>query len=210
MPCWNHANPLTFHRASGDMEHMYRFTRQASIELKSFPDPGPEDRTGPSLSRGSLYTLLATVTGEDLAPEVLAQLQSVEADGWYSGQVFETLLDQLEAKDNTLPEMLGRNIYFMFRTALQQIGFLSATQLLAGLPAIWLFATRGDSGVWRTRTLGERHFHVEAEQPYNCMFEAGAVRGFIESFDGRDVTIKHGGCMRHGDAFCTFDVRWNE
>jgi predicted hydrocarbon binding protein len=58
--------------------------------------------------------------------------------------------------------------------------------------------------------VAERHWIVEAEQPYNCIFEAGALRGFIEAFDGHDVTIDHTTCRRKGHPFCTYEVRWEE
>jgi len=119
-------------------------------------------------------------------------------------------VNTLEDKDPALPELLGRNIYFMFRTPLKEIGVSSATALISGLPSIWVFATRGDSGTWRTRKLGEQHWHIELEQPYNCVFEIGALRGFIEAFDGYDVEIQHSTCVRRGDRFCTFETKWRE
>lgn len=185
-------------------------SRSAPLELTKCPDPGPDNRSGRPLSRGNLFTLLALVAGEDLSADALDRLKRLEPDAWYPGQDFETLVNQLEDKDASLPESVGRGLYFMLRTPLQQAGVVSASQLVLGVPDIWLSATRGDSGYWRTRALGERHFHVEAEQPYNCLFELGALRGLIEAFNGHDVRVNHATCRRRGDIFCTFDVRWEE
>lgn len=189
---------------------MELFSRTAPLALTPVPDPGPEDRSGPPLSRGTLFTLLALVASEELSPEILARLKGLDPDAWYPGQDIETLINQLEDRDAALPELMGRNTYFMFRTPLRQAGVGSAAQLFQGISSIWLMATRGGSGEWRSRMLGEHHFEVEAEQPYNCLFEMGALRGFVEAFDGRDVRIEHRTCRRRGDPFCTFDIRWEE
>lgn len=178
--------------------------------LTPVADPGPEDRSGPPLSRGNIFTLLATVASEELPAEVLTRLKGLDPGAWYPGQDFETLVNALEDRDAALPELFGRNIYFMFRTPLQLAGVGSAAQLFHAISSIWLMATRGDSGTWQSRMLAERHFEVVTDQPYNCLFEAGAVRGFVEAFDGRDLRIEHRTCRRRGDAVCTFDVRWEE
>lgn len=186
------------------------FSRTAPLSLTPVPDPGIEDRSGPSLSRGSIFTLLAIVASEELSPEILARLKGLDPEAWYRGQDFETIINQLEDKDAALPELLGRNIYFMYRTHLQQAGIVSAEQLCNAITSIWAVATRGGSGTWRCRTLGERYFVMEAEQPYNCLFEMGALRGFVEAFDGREVQIEHQTCRRRGDPFCTFEARWEQ
>lgn len=189
---------------------MHRFLRRAPLTLSKHEDPGEQNRAGLPLSRGSLLILLSTVASEDLSPETLGALRNIDADAWYPGQDFESIINELEDKDAALPELMGRNIYFMFRTSLREKGFVTASDVLSRVPQIWLFATRGDCGVWRSQELGKLHFRMEAEQPYNCMFEMGALRGFIEAFDGRDVVIAHETCMRSGAPFCTFDVRWDE
>ena len=184
--------------------------RKAPFDATAYDDPGPTNRTGPPLSQGSLLTLLGTVAGEALPPEAHAAIRRLHADTWYDGQLLESLLNVLEDYDPELPEFLGRNIYFMFRTPLQQVGINTATELVKSLTGTWIFATRGDSGEWRSRMVAERHWIVEVEQPYNCLFEAGALRGFIEAFDGRDVKIDHTTCQRKGHPFCTFETRWEE
>ncbi|MBK9260429.1 MAG: hypothetical protein IPM54_11405 [Polyangiaceae bacterium] len=189
---------------------MQTLLRRAPLDTTVYEDPGMSNRTGPPLTRGSLFTLLGTVAGEALPPEAHAAIRRLEAESWYHGQVLETLLNILEDHDPELPEFVGRNIYFMFRNPLQQVGIHSAAGLLESLPRTWTFATRGDCGEWRSRMVAERHWIVEAEQPYNCIFEAGAVRGFIEAFDGHDVKIEHTTCLRKGHPFCTYVVRWEE
>jgi len=197
------ANPV-------DFLTMFTFERQAPLDTKVYEDPGMENRVGPPLTRGSLFTLLATVAGDAISADAHAAIRRLDAEAWYHGQLLETLLNMLEEQDPELPEFVGRNIYFMFRTPLQQVGIHSATDLVKSMTATWIFATRGDCGGWRSRMIEDRHWIVEGEQPYNCVFEGGALRGFIEAFDGHDVKIKQTTCRRQGHPFCTYDVRWEE
>lgn len=189
---------------------MFTFARFAPLDTTVYEDPGIHNRVGPPLTRGSLFTLLGTVAGDALSPEARAAIRRLDSEAWYHGQLLETLLNMLEEKEPEMPEFVGRNIYFMFRTPLQQTGINSATDLLKGMPDIWLFATRGDGGQWRSRRVSEKHWVLEGEQPYNCMFEGGGLRGFIEAFDGHDVKIQQTTCRRQGHPFCTYDVRWEE
>ncbi|HVK67812.1 MAG TPA: hypothetical protein VM694_25305 [Polyangium sp.] len=189
---------------------MQRFSRYAPLELKAHPDPGPEDRSGPTLTLGSLFTMLVTVGGDDVPPEYVAACCGIDAAAWYLGQDLETILNKLEDRDPELPELIGRSIYFMFRTQLHELGIKTATDFMAQLPTMWTFATRGDSGTWRATMKGVRHAIVESRQPFNCQFEAGGLRGFIEALDGYDVEITHSTCVRNGAPFCTLDTRWQE
>lgn len=189
---------------------MDTFLRRAPIDITTFDDPGVENRAGPPLTRGGMFTLLSTVAAEGLSEEAHKAIRRLEANTWYHGQVLETLLNMLEDHDPELPDFVGRNIYFMFRTQLQGEGIKSAADLLKSMPEIWLIATRGNSGEWRSRMVAERHWVIEGEQPYNCLFEGGGLRGFIEAFDGYDVKIEQLTCMRKGHPFCTYDVRWEE
>jgi hypothetical protein len=168
------------------------------------------NRVGPPLTRGGLFSLLATVAGESLSHDAHAAIRRLDSEQWYHGQLLETLLNSLEDQDPELAEFVGRNIYFMFRTPLQNAGVNSATELVKSMPGTWIYATRGDCGEWRSRQVADHHWIVEAEQPYNCIFEAGALRGFIEAFDGHDVQIKHVTCRRKGHPCCTYDVQWKE
>jgi hypothetical protein len=189
---------------------MDTFLRQAPMDTTVFEDPGIHNRLGPPLTRGSLFTLLGTVAGEALTDEAYKAIRRLEADSWYHGQLLETLLNMIEDYDAEMPAFVGRNIYFMFRTQVQQVGINSATDLIKSMPGVWIYATRGNSGDWRSRMVAERHWIVEGEQPYNCLFEGGALRGFIEAFDGHDVQIDQTTCRRKGHPFCTYEVRWEE
>jgi len=189
---------------------MYTFARQAPFDTTGYDDPGMENRSGPPLTRGSLFTLLATVAGDDLSAEGHEIIRQLSAEKWYHGQLLETLANGLEDKDPVLPEFMGRNLYFMFRTQFEQIGIKNAADLFRAIGPTWIFATRGDSGVWRSRMIADRHWILELEQPYNCVFEGGAIRGFIEAFDGFDVRREETTCRRKGDPFCTFEVQWEE
>ncbi|MRG97968.1 hypothetical protein [Polyangium spumosum] len=189
---------------------MQRFSRHAPLDLRPQADPGMEDRSGPVLTLGAVFTMLVTVGGEDVPAEIRAACRHIEADAWYLGQDLETILSKLEDQDPELPELVGRNIYFMFRTQLHGLGIKTPSDFVLQLPSMWTFATRGDSGTWRTSMRGERHAIVESRQPFNCQFEVGGLRGFIEALDGYDVEIAHTTCVRRGDPFCTFDTRWQE
>jgi hypothetical protein len=136
-------------------------------------------------------------------------LAGIDPNAWYHGQLLETLLSQLEEKDAELPAQLGRNIYFMWRSQLEALGFRSAGAVLQAIPSLWKSVTRGDSGEWRA-AVGPRHAHLEAEQPYNCRFESGTVRGLLEAYDATNVRLTHSPCMRDGAPFCVFDCRWDE
>lgn len=189
---------------------MFKFSHSAPLDTTVFEDPGMQNRAGPPLTRGSLFTLLATVAGDALSADAHNAIRRLDAEAWYHGQLLETLLNMLEKSDPELPEFVGRNIYFMFRTPLQQVGIHSASKLLEAMQPTWIFATRGDCGEWRSRMVADRHWIVEGEQPYNCLFEGGALRGFIEAFDGNNVKITQTTCLRKGDPFCTYDVHWEE
>lgn len=193
-----------------DPRTMFKFSPIAPLDTTVYEDPGMHDRSGPPLTRGSLFTLLATVAGEALSAEGHAAIRRLDANAWYHGQLLESVLNMLEEKDPDLPEFIGRNIYFMFRTPLQQTGINNAAEMVKAMGPTWIFATRGDCGEWRSRFVGEHHWIIEGEQPYNCLFEGGALRGFIEAFDGYDVKIEQPTCRRKGHAFCTYDVRWKE
>ncbi|MDC3957365.1 hypothetical protein [Polyangium jinanense] len=189
---------------------MDRFSRYAPLELRPHADPGMDDRSGPTLTLGSLFTMLVTVGGDDVPPEYVAACRNIDPEAWYLGQDLETILNKLEDRDPALPELIGRNIYFMFRTQLHGLGIKTPADFMVQLPTMWKFATRGDSGTWRAAMKGERHAIVESHQPFNCHFEIGGLRGFIEALDAYDVEIAHSTCVRRGDPFCTFDTRWQE
>jgi hypothetical protein len=188
---------------------MYRFHRHAPLDATTFVAPPEDDRSGLPLSQGFLFTMVSTVAAAHLAPEVLTVLAKIDPNAWYHGQLLETILSQLEDKDPELPGQLGRNIHFMWRSQLDGLGFRSATQLMEALPALWQSATRGDAGEYRV-AVGPRRAHVELEQPYNCLFEAGAIRGLLEAYDATNVRIVHTPCMRAGAPFCVLEVRWDE
>lgn len=188
---------------------MHRFLRHAPLDVTTYVAPPEDDRSGPPLSQGFLFTMVSTVAAHHLHPEVLDVLAKIDPNAWYHGQLLETILSQLEDKDPELPGQLGRNIYLMMRSLLERLGFRSATRVMEALPVIWSSATRGDCGEFRSM-VGPRRAHVEMEQPYNCMFEAGAVRGLLEAYDATNVRIAHRPCMRTGAPFCVLEVRWDE
>jgi len=142
--------------------------------------------------------------------EVLAALSRIDPNAWYHGQLFETIFNDFEARDPSLPHFLGRNVYFMCRSQLDRLGIDSATAVIESIPKLWIESTRGDGGEWRSVMQGPRHAHIEAEQPYNCLFEQGAVVGFLESYDAINVRLDHARCMRRGAPFCVFEVLWEE
>jgi hypothetical protein len=188
---------------------MHSFARSAPLDLAPLVAPAVEDRTGPPLSQGFLFTMVATVASEHCTPEILDTLSRVDPDAWYHGQLLETILTHFEAKDPALVRHIGRNIYFFMRSQLQAQGVTSPRMVLEGIPNIWRQVTRGDCGDW-TAIVGPKRARIEACQPYNCLFEEGAVLGLVEAFDARNVRIDHGPCMRDGAPACVFEVRWEE
>lgn len=188
---------------------MFRFTRHAPLDATPLAAPAEDDRTGPPLTQGFLFTMVSTVAAEHCRPEVRELLARIDPDAWYHGQLLETILSELEDEDPELPGKVGRNIHFMWRSQLESFGIKSADAVMAGLGVLWKKATRGDGGEYRS-VVGPRRAHVELEQPYNCLFEAGAVRGLAEAYEATNVRIVHGPCMRHGAPFCVLDVRWDE
>lgn len=187
---------------------MERFVPRAPFDFTPHQPPAAEDRTGPPLTQGFLFTLLSTVAAPYLGEATLAALAAVDPDAWYLGQDLETILTELEAQDPALPGVIGRTLYFMLRGEMEKHGILTGEQAIAVLPSLWVQATRGDSGVWRSELLGPGRARVEMAQPYNCRFEEGALRGFMEAYELEDVQIVHRPCMREGAPRCVLEVKW--
>ncbi len=188
---------------------MFHLQQQAPLDTTPAVAPAEDDRTGPPLTQGFLFTMLATICEGRASPEEVALLARLDPDTWYQGQLLETLLNRLEALDAGLPQRIGRNIYFMWRSQLEALGFRTAGAVMAAVPALWKQVTRGDSGEWRV-AVGPNRAHLEADQPYNCQFEAGTIVGLLEAYDAANVRLSHGPCRRHGAPFCVFEVRWEE
>jgi hypothetical protein len=188
---------------------VYRFQRSAPIDPTIYPDPYP-DRSGPPLSQGFVLVLINTVAAEYCHPETLAFLDQVHPTAWYHGQNFESILNHFEAQDPALPIEIGKNIYYTLRSQFAAMGIKTPTDVIQTLPAMWQHVTRGDSGEWRDTLLGPGRARLEAEQPYNCLFEQGAVQGALEAFDASNVQIAHSQCMRRGAPCCVFEISWNE
>lgn len=188
---------------------MFRFERRGPLDTTPQVAPAEGDRTGPPLTQGFLFTMVATVAAAHCTEEELAALNRIDPNAWYHGQLLETILNRFETKDAELPGQIGRNIYFMLRSQLDALGLRSPTAIMEALPHLWRSATRGDGGEFRA-AVGPRRAHVELAQPYNCLFEAGAVRGLLEAYDATNVRISHGPCMRTGAPFCVLEVRWDE
>lgn len=188
---------------------MYRFSPTPVLDLATYPDPGP-DRSGPPLSQGFVLLLISTVAAEYCSPETLSALAGIDPNGWYSGQLLESVLSDFEQRDPALPAEIGKNIYYTLGGQFTAMGLRTPSDVITTLPSMWQFVTRGDSGEWRSELLGPGRARLEAEQPYNCMFEQGAVQGALEAFDAYDVQIEHAQCARHGAPCCVFDISWRE
>ena len=188
---------------------MYEFQRHAPLDATPIVPSAEDDRTGPPLSQGFVLTMVATVAGERASPEVRELLGRIDPDAWYHGQLFESVLERFEDLDPSLPQHMGRNIYFMWRSQLEALGFRTAGAVMAAVPALWRQVTRGDSGEWRV-AVGPQRAHFEMEQPYNCMFEAGTIIGLLEAYDATNVRLAHSPCRRRGAPFCVLEVRWDE
>lgn len=189
---------------------VFQFSASQPPDLTVWPEPPIDDRSGPPLSQGVLFTMLAMVAADELEREWLDVFERLDPHAWYHGQLLESVLTGLERRDPALPRSLGRSVYLLFRARLESFGLTSAAAVIASLPLLWQQATRGDSGVFRSALLGPRHARVELEQPYNCAFEEGAVVGFIEAMGGRDVVVDHTTCIRSGAPHCELHLRWRE
>ena len=188
---------------------MHSFLRGAPLDTTSFVPPPVEDRSGPPLSQGFLFTMVSTVAADHCSPEILEALSRVDPDAWYHGQLLESILEHFEAKDPALARYVGRNIHFMLRGELEKDGIDSPRVVMESVPRIWRNVTRGDAGIWRS-IVGPARARLEAEQPHNCRFEEGTLVGLLEGFEARNVRIEHGPCMRDGAPFCVFEARWDE
>jgi hypothetical protein len=189
---------------------VYRFEPIAPLDLTPQPEPAADDRSGPPLSQGYIFTLIATVAPEYCDPATLDAIATIEGDAWYHGQNLESILNRFEAQDESLPAEVGKNIYYSMQSQFRAMGLASPQDVVLTLPSMWQFVTRGDSGAWRSTMVGPHHARLELEQPYNCRFEHGALHGALEAFDAVDVQIDHVQCMRDGAPCCVLDVRWQE
>jgi len=189
---------------------MHHFHHREPLDLTTYEDPSVENRTGVPLSQGFVLTLISTVAAEYCSPTTLAAIEQIDPNAWYHGQLLESVLNEFEERDPTLPAEIGKNIYYTLRSQFIELGMRSPTDVITTLPLVWRAVTRGDSGEWRSLMIKPGQAHVEAEQPYNCLFEQGALQGALEAFDAWDVRIAHTTCMRRGDAYCTFEVAWND
>ncbi|NOK58196.1 MAG: hypothetical protein GFH27_549279n3 [Chloroflexi bacterium AL-W] len=188
---------------------MYKFERRVPLDFTPYPEPPMDDRTGPPLSQGVILTLINTVAVEYCTPEMRKALNDVDPNTWYHGQVLESILNEFEDQDPTLPQEVGKNIYYTLRSQFISLGMQTPSDVITTIPLVWNLVTRGDSGEWRTKMLGPGKAHVELEQPYNCMFEHGGLLGALECFDATDVQLEHVKCMRRGDPYCVFEVTWD-
>lgn len=189
---------------------MFKFQRQTTLDLTTYPEPAPSDRSGPPLSQGFMYSLLAMVSAEMLPEQSIEQLAEIHGPSWYHGQLLESLLQQAEEAHPGSSYSLGRSAYFILTKQLQAMGIATAQQMFAALPGIWQNVTRGDSGVFRTVSCTEDSAVVEMEQPYSCSFEEGALVGFLDGLGCTSITSKHLGCMKHGSPFCTAEFHWTK
>ncbi|MFD3164867.1 hypothetical protein [Herpetosiphon sp. NSE202] len=186
---------------------MYRFERHAPFDLTAYADPG-QDRSGPPLTQGGIFLLISTIASEHCTPEMLDVLDEIDPDKWYHGQLLETMLNNFEDQDQALVIDVGKNIYYSMEAQFRAVGIEKPEDVITTIPMIWLYATRGNGGEWRSRITGDKTAIVEMEQPYNCMFEQGAMKGALECFDARDVQIDHSKCIRNGAAFCELHLSW--
>ncbi|KAB8145033.1 hypothetical protein F8S13_04135 [Chloroflexia bacterium SDU3-3] len=188
------------------MEH---FDRYLPLDLTPYPDPG-DDRSGPPLSQGFVLMMIGTLASEHCDAEMLAALDQVDSDAWYLGQTLESVLNRFEEADPSLPEEIGKTIYYALQATFRSFGIQTPQDVIQTLPNIWQQVTRGNSGYWRVLESGPGHARIEAAQPYNCNFEFGALQGAVEAFNARKLKAEHAQCQRHGAESCVFSLTWEE
>ena len=189
---------------------MYRFEHSAPIDTQPQPEPAADDRSGQPLSQGFVVKLINMVASEYLSPELQDTIDELDHDQWYHGQVLETVLNHIEDQAPALVTDVGKNVYYSLQDQFMQMGLSKPTDVITTMPMLWQHVTRGASGEWRTEVLGPGAARVELQQPYNCLFEQGALKGALECFDATNVQVQHSQCMRNGAEYCVFDVTWSE
>lgn len=188
---------------------MKKLQRRAPLDLTTYIPPPPEDRSGPVLTQGSIFGMILLVAADECSPEVQELIPKIDAGAWYHGQLLETILSELEDRDPSLPSEVGRNIYFMFRGQLEKVGFASPEDVFTHMEEFWNTAIRGDRGELRGRVLGPGRAELEMEQPWNCRFEEGGLRGMLEAFGATNLRIEHAPCMRDGAPLCVLKATWD-
>lgn len=186
---------------------MYLFARNSGLDLTTYKEPSLEDRSGPPLSQGFLLTLISMVIGGRCSQPTLDRLAAIDPNAWYHGQLVESVLDEAARHDADAPLQLGRAVYFMLPSQVRALD--TPERFFAGLPALWVQVTRGDSGWFRCSHYTPGSARVELAQPYNCEFEEGAVLGFLDGIGCEQLVSKHVSCLRKGAPFCTLEVTWN-
>lgn len=189
---------------------MNRLAHFAPMDVTPYAELPIDHRTGPSLSQGFLLSMIGTVAADQCSAATLEVIDQTEPTTWYHGQLLENVLNEFEDRQADLPADIGKNIYYLLRSQFVAAGIRTPADVINTLPMLWQQVTRGDSGEWRTQMLGPTTARLEAEQPYNCLFEAGAVQGALESFGATRVEITHDQCMRDAAPFCVFNVTWQE
>lgn len=189
---------------------MHRFKRSAPLQAIRYPEPPVEERGGPPAGRGLVYRMIGLVAAEHCTPEMLDLFATLEPDGWYDGQLLETVLDHLESIDPDLPREVGTSFYTIVHDRLRQHGISTPEALIAHYPLLWRRGARGDTGEVRAQMLGPQRARVEMEQPYNCRFWEGAVRGILDAVGAEAISIEHQPCMRLDAPCCVLDIRWSE
>lgn len=163
---------------------VFQFSASQPHDLTVWPEPPIDDRSGPPLSQGVLFTMLAMVAADALEREWLDVFEQLDPHAWYHGQLLESVLTGLERRDPTLPWSLGRSVYLLFRARLESFGLTSAAAVIANLPLLWYQATRGDSGVFRSALLGPRHAPRRARAAVQLRVRGGCGRR-LHRGDGR-------------------------
>jgi hypothetical protein len=186
---------------------MFRFQPRAPFDLTVYDgdNVGPQ---GPPLSQGFILSLISLVASEHCKPETLEMLDQLETYSWYHGQNLETILTEMEELNPTLVIDIGKNIYYSLRSQFVAMNIHTPEDVILTLPEVWKVVTRGDSGWWKSHIPRPYFAIVEAQQPYNCLYEQGALQGSIEAFEAQDVHVEHVTCMRRGDSCCTFEISW--
>ncbi|NUQ75966.1 MAG: hypothetical protein HUU21_20695 [Polyangiaceae bacterium] len=188
---------------------MYKLQRRAPLDTTKYTPPPIEDRSGPVLTQGAIFGMIRMVAADECSPEALDAIAATDGGAWYHGQLLETILSELEDRDPSLPHDVGRNIYFMFRAQLEQIGLVSVEDVFTHMAALWKNVARGDGGEMQGRLLGPGRAELVMEQPWNCRFEEGGLRGMLEAFGAKNLCIEHRPCMRDGAPRCVLTVTWD-
>ena len=135
--------------------------------------------------------------------------ENIDPKKWYPMEQFTLLVDQYEEEmgplvlknvgQGIIPEMLEAGV----------LPKITPQEFLKGLSNAYHSVNRGSNiGDWKVIKEEPNHIIMENSTMHNCKLEEGVLIGGIEAMGGINTMILQRTCVKKGDPFCTFDIRW--